>query len=938
MNPIKSIIYLSCFVCLSFSCVKESEGLKVTKLRCENLKNPNSIQLSNPRFSWLLESSLRGDEQTAVQLLVASSPELLPDAPDVWNSGKVESNTNFLDYEGSELQSATKYYWVLKAWDKDERPTVWSNTSTFGTGFLKSSDLKAQWIAADNSEERAPLFRKEFDLNKDVKRATVYVSGIGAYYLHVNGKAIGKDFMNPGFTEYEKRITYQAYDLTSYLANGGNCLGLHIGEGFGAYSKVREGRFSNRNKKLGPYEKPMAWLQLEIEFTDGTKETLITDETWKSNGSHITYNHFFGGEDVDARLKTEGWSEYGLNESNWQAVETVDVLGQLEASIMPPMRLKEVYKPVVSYHSEKGVYTYDIGQNIGGIWRVKVKGKKGTTIKVRGAEKIANEETKRQLRKDDKLSFTDQHGSSGPSFTGDVFSNYTLSGKGIETYQPSFFYSGFRYLQVDVENPDDIESLEIEGVAVYTDLELGGSFECSDEVLNRLHTMTNRTVKGIMQSVPNSNPNSEKYGWTGDIHLFFDAANYSLYMLPLWNNWLKDVTSTQSMTGQGAIPHLIPNYTKYGPTSATWGAVLPITVLDGYKYYGDKRLVENFYESVKSWCDYLKSTSEMLVVRGIWGDHVQPGVSENGELKSRGSTKEIASLISTAYFYRTAEIVVELAEIMDVQEDVLAYGKLAEDIKNRFNTVFYNSSKGFYEEGYPEDRAYDVFQAVNFIPLEFNLVKEHNREALLDTLVENISKEHNMHLMTGIMGSKALVRVLSRYGYHDFLNEIIHQKTAPGWGYWVDTEATTLWQTWPKHGDHMHAMFGFVDEYNLNTILGIGSPNYGKSEIGFKHTIIEPYLEGKVKWAKGHLLTPQGAIGVDWKKEGNSILLKVDVPVNSTATLVIPNHYQKVSESGKIVWGNEQFKSVPGIIDILKKQGKITIELASGAYQFMMDI
>jgi alpha-L-rhamnosidase len=876
-------IYIIGIAFLSASCATESDGFRVTNLRCENLTNPKIIQQDHPRLSWHVESSVRGDMQSAIQILVASSPELLPDAPDLWNSGKVSSNENFLDYGGSELGSATNYYWMVKGWDVNNHPSDWSEVSTFGTGFFKPSDFKAKWIACASTEERAPLLRKEFKVSKEIRKAIAYVSGIGAY------------------------------------------------------SKVKEDRFANRNKKFGPYEKPVAWLQMEIEFADGTGTTLITDASWKSMSSHITYNHFFGGEDVDARLVMEGWAEYGLDDNHWQPVEVTEVAGKLEASMIPPMRLKEVYKPVVSFNPEKGVYTYDIGQNIGGVWRIRVKGKTGTTLKIRGAEKIAGEETKRRLARNDKLSFTDQHGGVGLSFTGDVFSNYTLSGKGTEIYHPLFFYSGFRYLQVDVDHPDDIESLEIEGVAVYSDLEPGGSFECSDEVLNRLHTMTDLTVKGIMQSVPNSNPHSEKYGWTGDIHLFFDAANYSLYMLPLWTNWLKDVSAAQSMLGQGAIPHLVPNYTKYGPTTATWGAVLPIAVLDGYRYYGDKRMVETFYESVKNWCEYLKSTSDNLVVRGIWGDHVQPGVTENGEIVYRGSTKETASLIATAYFFRTAEIVAELAEILDQQEDLKAYLKLAEDIHDRFNTVFYNESKGIYEEGYPEDKAFDVLQAVNFIALDFNLVEEDKREALLDALVENITVEHDTHLMTGITGSKALLRTLTRYGYHDLLYDIIHQRSAPGWGYWVDIEATTLWQTWSSPGgDQMHAMFGSVDEYNFNTILGLGSPNYGKSGIGFRHIFIEPYVTGEVRWAKGHLVTPQGPVGVDWKMGDNSLSVKVEVPVNATATLIVPDNYQGISESGKPVWDNASFQSVEGVSGIQKKEGKVAIELTSGSYSFLM--
>ncbi len=937
----KKSITIASVLCITFlytSCGNGGDAITVTDLRCENLRNPNTIQHDHPRFSWVAESSIRGERQTAVQILVATSPELLPDAPDVWNSGKVECNDNFLDYNEGDLQSATGYYWMVRGWNKDDNPSAWSDLSTFGTGFFKTSDLKAKWIASTSMEERAPLLRKEFEVAKEIKRATVYVSGIGAYYLHVNGSAIGDEFMNPGLTEYEKRITYYAYDLTPHLKEGGNCVGLHIGEGFGAYSKVKENRFGNKNKKMGPYLKPMAWLQMEIEFTDGTRRTLVTDETWTAKGSHITYNHFFGGEDVDARLVVEGWSEYGLKNRNWQQVEITEVTGQLEANMMPPMRLKEVYKPVASYKPDKGVFTYDIGQNIGGIWRVKVKGKAGTVLKIRGAEKIAGEETKRRLAKDDKLSFIDQHGGVGLSYTGDVFSNYTLSGIGIETYEPLFFYSGFRYLQVDVENPENIESLEIEGIAVYSDLEPGGSFECSDEVLNRLHTMTNRTVKGIMQSAPNSNPNSEKYGWTGDIHLFFDAANYSLYMLPLWNNWLKDVTAAQSMLGQGAIPHLVPNYTKYGPTTATWGAVLPVAVLDGYRYYGDKRMVETFYGSVKAWCEYLKSTSDELVVKGIWGDHVQPGLSEDGEMKYRASTKETSGLIATAYFFRTAEIVSELAAILNKKEDEESYRKLAEDIRHSFTAAFYNESKGFFEEGYPEDKSYDVFQAVNFIPLEFNLAGEENAEAIVEALVNNITEAHDTHLMTGIMGSKALIRVLTRYGYNDLLYDIIHQKSYPGWGYWVDVEATTLWQAWSSPGvDHMHAMFGSVDEYNFNTILGIGSPNYGKSEIGFKHTFIEPYVTGEVKWAKGHLVTPQGAIGVDWEIEENSLSVKVDVPVNASATLIVPDNYQEISESGEIVWQKSKFTSVAGVNSIQNMEGNVAIELVSGSFQFIMN-
>jgi len=932
----KRIVYFIGIAFLFASCDTESEGFKVTNLRCENLTNPKIIQHDHPRFSWHVESSVRGDKQSAVQILVASSPALLPDDPDVWNSGKVSSNENFLDYGGSELGSATSYYWMVKGWNKAGNPSAWSEASTSGTGYFHSTDFKAKWIACASKEERAPLLRKEFEVSKEIRKATAYVSGIGAYYLHVNGEIIGDEFMNPGFTEYEKRVTYYAYDLTRDLVPGGNCVGLHIGEGFGAYSKVKEDRFANRNKKIGPYEKPVAWLQMEIEFADGTGTTLITDASWKSKSSHITYNHFFGGEDVDARLVMEGWAEYGLDDSHWQPVEVTEVAGKLEVSMIPPMRLKEVYKPVVSFNPEKGVYTYDIGQNIGGIWRVLVKGKTGTTLKIRGAEKIAGEQTKRRLAEEDKLSFTDQHGGTGLSYSGDVFSNYTLSGKGTEIYHPLFFYSGFRYLQVDVDHPNDIESLEIEGVAVYSDLEPGGSFECSDEVLNRLHTMTDLTVKGIMQSVPNSNPHSEKYGWTGDIHLFFDAANYSLYMLPLWKNWLKDVSAAQSMLGKGAIPHLVPNYTKYGPTTASWGAVLPIAVLDGYRYYGDKRMVETFYESVKNWCEYLKSTSDNLVVRGIWGDHVQPGVTENGEIVYRGSTRETASLISTAYFFRTAEIVAELAEILDKQEDLKAYRKLAEDIHDRFNTVFYNESKGIYEEGYPEDNAFDVLQAVNFIALDFNLVEEDKREVLLEALVENITIEHDTHLMTGIMGSKALLRILTRYGYHDLLNDIIHQRSTPGWGYWVDIEATTLWQCWASC-DQMHAMFGSIDEYNLNTILGIGSPNYGKSGIGFKHIFIEPYVTGAVRWAKGHLVTPQGPVGVDWKMGDNSLSVKVEVPVNATATLIVPDNYQGISESGKPVWDKTSFQSAEGVSGIQKKEGKVAIELTSGSYSFLLN-
>ena len=920
------------------------QALEAEVLRLEYLEDPLGIDIPQPRFSWTLESDARGAAQSAYQILVAAAPErLTPERADLWDSGHVSSGrTVNVAYEGRPLESSTRYYWKVRAYDEEGRTGPWSETATFVTGILDADGWEAEWIGAPDVENRAPLLRKEFDAGREVASAYAHVSGLGFYELYLNGEKVGDHVLDPAPTQYQERVLYATYDVTDRLRRGRNAVGLWLAEGQPAGSVQDSTRFFSRTRPYpGPdlFDSPRGLLQLEINYADGAAERIVTDGSWTASTGPVTFNHFYGGEDYDARLEKPGWSTPGFDAAGWARAEVKEVPAILSAQLLPAMRVVDTLEPVARTNPEPGVWVFDLGQNIAGWWRITVEGEPGTRVEVRGAETLDDEPFPKPLRGESRMSTEPHHGRGGHYFR-DVIASYTLRGEGTERYEPRFFYSGFRYVEIQTDDPEALASLSVEGRAVHSDVERIGTFESSSPLFNRIHANTVWTLKGILQGAPMSNPHSEKYGWTGDAHLFAETANHIYDMAAFWTKWLQDIRDSQRMMeAEGAITSTIPNLrADWQPTSPTWGAAYPLVVWYIYTYYDDERVVAQNYQGLRGWTDYLTSISEEHIVPGIWADHVPPGITPEGELVTRAATKEIASLVATSYYYTTVELLSKMARLLDRRQDAQGYAALAANIRETFHRRYFDAGAGIYEGEEPPPAHFFPMQTANLVPLDLGLVPEEVRARVVENVVRDIVEEHDRHLYTGIMGTKALVNVLPDDGYADLLYEVASQPTYPGWGFWVEKNATTHWQDWAGIGDQNHAMFGVLDEFFFNDLAGIQAPIDPGTSAGYAQIHVRPFVPDTMQWASASVRTVRGPVASSWKREGDGLRLEVTIPPNATGVVSVPARdweHALITESGTPVWRDGLFAGADrGILAAVPDDGYITFTVESGTYTF----
>jgi alpha-L-rhamnosidase len=910
----------------------------VTDLKCEYLSNPFVIDTPEPRFSWIIESPTRSFVQSAYEIRAADSKENLEAKRSLaWSSGKVVSNQSVnITYDGKKLPSRTTFYWQVRVWDQAGNVSLWSRVASFHMGLLKKSDWTAQWIAATDIDNRSPLLRRSFDLHRPIERALVHVSSIGIYELAINGDRIGEYVLEPGATQNERRTLYTVYDVTDYLQPGKNAVGLWLGEGWGAYT-INESRYMQRAKALGPFDRPKAILQLEVTYASGEREIIASDETWRTSPSPLTYNNFFGGEDYDARLEQPGWSKADFEDSQWRPALVQQVDTQLCAQMIPPMKVMEVLSPVAQSRPKKGVFVYDFGKTFGGWFRISVRGKAGTALKLRGSETLGDDLYARPLTDDVTLNF--RH---------DCFrlceSHYTLNGDGVEVYEPRFYYNGYRYLQIETDQPEAVEIIAVEGRPVYTATDETGAFECSDDTLNQIRQITAQTVKTILQGQPTSNANDEKYGWTGDVHLFYEMTSHIFDMPAFWTKWLRDVADAQSMFDSGVVPNVAPHFHKIKdgapfrqPTPA-WGSAYPIVTWNTYLLYGDKRILREHFATVKLYCDYLTSLSEGNLVKGYIGDHNAPGFTAEGEHIDQSKPLETADLVASAYYYRSAQFVSEIANVLGEEKDRRRYAALAEKIKKAYNERFYDQEKKHYWDKDPLP-GFNAMQAANLIPLQMGLVPEKNRTFVADKVIQDIVVAQQYRLFTGIMGTKAAVDVLPDYTGSELLYQVATQKEYPGWGFMLENGATAFWQKWTAHtGDHAHAMWGVIDEFLVETLAGIKSPINGDTSIGYNHIVIKPAVPQKMTFARATVKSIKGRIVSDWEKGEDKFTLAVEIPANTTATVCVPRlsySTYTIKESGKIVWNQSEFHpGVEGVSSAKATEDYIEFDIGSGNYSF----
>lgn len=898
---------------------------KPTDLRCEYSANPVGIDVLRPRFSWVLIHLERGHTQSAYQILVASTREsLLNDMGDIWDSGKVESGSSVnVPYEGKPLESKTIYHWKVRWWDDNGQVSPFSEIASFETGLFTQNGWAAKWIGGGD------LLRTSFVVDRSVRRARAYVCGLGYYELRINGKKAGEHVLDPGWTDYEKLALYSAYDIDSYLLEGENAVGVMLGNG--------------RYIKQYGYGPPKVILQLDLQFMDGRENRIVTDEAWRVSKSPIIENGIFNGETYDARLEKEGWDSPGYDDSKWEKAKIAKPPGgrMVSQATFPPIKAVKMIQPVSISNPKPGVYVYDFGQNFTGWARLTVCGPRGTEVKLRYAELRHYDEMINQI----------------PNRTARATDTYILKGEGIEVYEPRFTYHGFRY--VEVTGFPGIPNLDaVQGVVVHSAVEPVGRFQCSNQLINRIHQNVLWGQSGNLMSIPTDcTQRDERMGWLGDAQVTAEEAIYNFDMPAFYTKWLRDIKEAQKQNG--SIPDLVPPYLKFYPADPAWGTACIIIPWYLYLYYADKRILEESYPVMKGWVDFLTTKSEGYIVKyGKFGDWCRPAYP-----RSLDTPRE---LVSTWYYYHDTLMLSRIAHVLGKSAEAKKYNKLSEKINEAFNHVFLRedhylpdlqlpaalleaANQGVLDKDHylPDPQSLWTHtlgsQTSSVLPLYLDMVPADKKEAVLKRLVADIEIGRGCHIVAGIIGTRYLLDTLTNYGRSDLAYRLAAQTTYPSWGFMIREGATTLWERWEYldgtvNSSHNHIMFGSVDAWFYKVLAGI-SPD--PSAPGFEKVIIKPYVVGNLSHVSASLKTIRGLISSSWRREENSLAMEVTLPVNSKGKVNIPAlglRNPVVRESGEVIYKDNSFVlGVPGITSGRRHNEYIAFDVGAGSYSFRIE-
>jgi hypothetical protein len=864
-------------------------SLDVQRLRCEYRDAPLGVDVAQPRLSWIVTAGAneRGQKQTAYQIQVASSGELLSaDKPDLWDSGKTTSDDSFqIAYGGKALSSLQSCAWRVRAWDRDDQPSQWSKPETWTMGLLSAGDWKAKWIdrglglAATQPSAAMPWFRKELSVNKPVRRALIAICGLGQFELQVNGAKVGDDMLQPGWTNYRKTCLYVLYDVTNQLKQGSNALGVMLGNGM---YNVTGGPGQRYLKFKGSFGQPKMVAQVQIEYTDGTSDTIGTDDSWKSGDSPVTFSSIYGGEDEDGQLETPGWDQPRFDDSSWSKAVACDGPGGELSCIKdsaPPIRVAQVFEPVKITQPKPGTYVYDMGQNCAQIPLIKVRGPKGAKVRIEPAE-LLGEDGMINPRTGSKREGT--------------FCVYTLRGDpNGETWQPRFFYMGCRYWQLTGAEPakqldgvsDAAVMLDFKGQFVTSISPVVGEFSCSNDMFNRTSTLIRWAMRSNMMSVLSDCPHRERLGWLEQDHLVGPSLQYNFDVAALQTKICHDISEAQ--TPDGLVPDIAPEYTKFSGgfrDSPEWGAAAVLVPWQMYQAYGDVQVLRDRYDTMRRYVDYLhgKSQDGGLLDSGLgdWYDlgPKKPGISQLTPI----------GLTATAFLYRDAVVVSDVARLLGRADDAENYLAMANGVRDAFNGKYYNRDKKNYSTG---------SQAADAIPLVFGMVPEADRAAVLDDLVQDI-RRHDNGLTAGDVGYRYVLRALADGGRSDVIYDMNCRDDRPGYGYILKLGATALTESWSGGNSQDHFMLGHIMEWFYSDLAGI---QQASDSVGWKKIVIKPTPVGDVTWAKATFDSIRGKITSDWKRDGDGTFhLNVTIPPGATATVEIPaKSADAVSEGGK---------------------------------------
>ena len=916
--------YILLLLCLP--CLAQAKNITVSRLTCE-MQEGMVIVEGYPRLGWAMSSSENGTRQTAYQVEIREACT----GRSVWNSGKVKSSqSQLIPTQEADIHrySPYSYVWRVRVWDETDAPSEWSREAKFrlapegfssakwigaitredarlpeGRRFhgaeLKKPEVKAAWAAVDTLAKKSICLRREFRTDKKVVEATASVCGLGFYEFSLNGKKVGDSEFAPLWSDYDKSVYYNTYDVTELLQKGENVAGVLLGNGF---YNVQGGRY---RKLLISFGAPTLLFSLVINYEDGTRETIYSDSDWKYDLSPITFNCIYGGEDYDARREQEGWNKIGFNDRQWRPVVVQEApKGTLRPQKAAPVKIMERYdiQKVTKLTSEQilsackstkrtvdpSAFVLDMGQNLAGFPEITVRGKRGQKVTLIVAEALTDEGACNQRQTGR------QH-----------YYEYTLKGEGDETWHPRFSYYGYRYIQVEgavlkgQKNPGKLPVLKnIQSCFVYNSARKVSTFECSNPIFNAAHRLIEKAVRSNMQSVFTDCPHREKLGWLEQVHLNGPGLLYNYDLTAFAPQIMRNMADAQH--ANGAMPTTAPEYVVFeGPgmdafaESPEWGGALVIFPYMYYETYGDDSLIKKYYQNMRRYVDYLSTRADRHILSfglGDWYDY--------GDFRAGFSRNTPVPLVATAHYYMSVDYLIKAASIVGNDYDIRYYSSLAYDIMVAFNERFLNHDTAQYGTG---------SQCSNALPLFLRLTQSAGHQGIYEmdhrlnrkvfmNLVKDV-EAHGNRLTTGDVGNRYLIQTLANYGADELIYKMFNHEEAPGYGFQLKFGATTLTEQWdPRQGSSWnHFMMGQIDEWFFNSLAGIRP--YVKN--GYQIVGIAPKPVGDLKYVKCSYDTPYGVIAVDWTHESGTFTLSLSVPVNTTAVVTLPGEKEpKEVQSG----------------------------------------
>jgi alpha-L-rhamnosidase len=868
-------------------------------LRCEYLTDPLGIDARAPLLTWQLDSDRRGEMESAYEVRVAADAHSLErTAGLLWDSGKAASDGNGQAiYRGEALRSGMRCFWKVRVWDGDGKSSGWSAPASWEMGLLDKADWTGHWIGAttDTEYRPAPYLRRSFALSKPIESARLTISGLGYYELHCNGKRVGDHVLDPGYTRYDRRALYVTYDLTPYLRRGENAIGAILGTGWQNVHTRAVWYFDRAPWRAAP----RLLANLRVRYRDGTSETIATDHQWRVATGPIVFDSIYGGESYDARLEMPGWDTAGFRDDGWRRASEVEAPGGLlTAQAMPPIRATQMITPVEVTESKPGVFVFDLGQGLSGHARLTVSAPAGTRITMRYGERLHPDGTLDATHLAQHQIKTDPP----QQFQTDI---YICKGGGVETWEARFVYHGFQYVEV-TGLPGKPSQESLKAVFTHTDVPSVGEFSCSNALLNRIWRNTRWSYLSNLASIPTDCPHREKNGWTGDAHLAAEAGLLNFDGITLYRKWVDDIADEQRPSGE--LPGIVPSSGwgyEWGNGPA-WDSAYLLVPMYLYLYYGDARILTSHYEGMRRYVDYLTTRAMDGIVSIGLGDWVP------------WKTETPVEVTSTAYYYRDALIVAKTAELLGRRDEAAHYAALADSIRRAFLARFYDRATHSVANGGQTALSCALYQ---------ELVPTEDRPAVLASLVAAVEKCDN-HIDTGILGAKYLLNTLTDCGRTDVAYQIAAQKTEPGWGWWVEQGATTLWESWGGTDSRNHIMFGDISAWFVKALAGI---NPDPSGPGFRHILIQPHVVGDLTSATAHYDSVRGRIESGWRLEGDRLTLRVRIPANATAIVRVPTTDPKSVTEAADAGGA---LTAAGIVRHAAEPGFVAVEVGSGEYVF----